>query len=243
MRCATLIGRSGYLFCVIAAMTISACGPARHTEPRRGSLAEYAKQAKREGRSSTTVTELFDEYGSESNLDDLLGIYSALLVIPARISALQTVEDEYIHTWHVFRVLQVLSSRSVPAPPAFPGCRLPLPAQLSLESAEVAVPVAGGTAVIDDVIVRMETNAWNPVEPGQHYLLLAIMCPGGVVILPMGGPEVFDVTPNGRILREYANPSIPPDFPLRFRFEKEMLSLGTIDRLAAHIKDIERKKP
>ncbi len=179
----------GRLLCAIVGATACACGP----EP--DSLRGMARQAKRQGKTAITFRHHEDERGAASHLDDLLRSESVVLATPADPASIQVTEKFYIYTWHVFRVLRVLAQ---PPPRSSLGCDAAPPRHLTEH--EIAIPLGGGTAVVDDVSITMESNDSDVTfERGREYLFLATLCANGVTLLSQGGADVFGVTPDGHI--------------------------------------------
>jgi hypothetical protein len=191
-------------------------------------LAYYARQAHRDRKNAITVGIILDENGIGSSLTELLRTLSTVLVVPTDAPLVQGTDAQYVYTWRSFRIIQVLAKRALQ--PHY-RCAGSLPRRLSLASDEVAIPLVEGTALVDGVAVTMDSSESHVTfKPGQQYLMLAFMCPGGVVVLPQGHRDIFEVTTNGRIVST-AEP--------QSRFMEELLDLGTIDHLVDGLRRVD----
>jgi hypothetical protein len=99
------------------------------------------------------------------------------------------------------------------------------PAQLARATstgAEVVLPIAGGTAVIDGVSLTMVSNQDHlSFAAGQAYYALADFCASGTIFIPHGEKDIFAIAQDGTLT--YDGQSVPlTDFNLSFR---------TLDRL------------
>lgn len=207
-----------------AALVVCTFGCRKQTATQNDDLARSAKEARRAGKTATTLRYILDESGTEGALDDFLRTSSVVIVTRAAPQPIQTIDEGYLYTWHVLHVLRILSQR-----PPFPrdGCELAKPPRLPVNSNEIAIPLVAGTAIVDGVAVTMDSNESHiTFESGKSYLLLARVCPNGVARLPQGAADVFQINDGGRIASV--------DSP-QFNFMKELLSFGTVDRLGTYL--------
>jgi hypothetical protein len=217
---------SGFAFLSVALLLMSGCGT--DVASQEGMLTRAA-EAKRQGRSSTTVTAILDENGTGSSLPEIIKSSSIVVVQPGHAGAAQTIGPDWILTWHVLRVTDTLSARASADREA---CgQTTLPKDLRLGPQQIAVPLTVGTALINGVSVTMETShELVQFKPDRSYLLLGHRCPSGVFLLPRGELDVFDVTPTGELQFSVAE--------IRFPFTKELLETGNVDALRTRIRDM-----
>jgi hypothetical protein len=143
------------------------------------------------------------------------------------LAAGQTNDRSDIYTWSVFRVSEVISHGDAGR---LAGCRLRRPRSLQLGAAEVAVPRAGGTVVIDGVSVTQHGGwgSWVP-DTNRNYVFFAARCPDDVVILPLYGLEMFEVTSTGQLIAVRG---------ASFAYQRDMESLGTLENLRAYLRRV-----
>jgi hypothetical protein len=199
-----------------ASIALSAC----LSGPESGSLAEYARQAKRAGRASISFTEAPEL--TDGKLDDFVPLYSIVVARLVRLDAGQTNDRSNIYTWSVFHVSEFLSRTDVRS-----DCRWRRPPTLQVGPAEVAIPRAGGTVVIDGVSVMQHGGwGWWVPDTNRDYVFFAERCPDEVVILPFYG-LAFEVTPTGRVMAVRG---------ASFEYQRDVESIGTIDNLRAYLR-------
>ena len=177
-----------------------------------------ATDARREGKRSISFTNRVCP--ADGNLGELVQGFSVVVARPSRLAVRQTLENDVILTWDVFRDVQIVSK----VEPLNDFCGLKIPRGLRLEPGEVAMPRAGGRATIAGVEVTIgASNVWTPENPGQRYAFLATICSGRLMILPLLGFEVFTVFEGGRIapVRRHVN----------LEFQQQMEALGTVEVL------------
>lgn len=204
---------------IFAAVSVSACA----SEPRPGTLAAYAHEAKRAGRTSTAFVEAPEL--TEGDLDDLVRPYSVVVASPVNLRAATTSTETAIFTWSIFRVEEVITRRDVSS---YLRCNLTRPQQVKLGSHEVAIPRVGGTVTVDGVSVT-QRGGWESrtLDPTRRYVFLAVMCPDAVMGLPLDGEELFEVSSTGRITSVYG---------ARADWQRQMEALGTLSALIAYLK-------
>lgn len=214
--------QSLFICLALSLVPVSACHSNVHDN---GSLRARAQQAKQEGRPATVVTMAIEEL--DSNLSNVLKSYSAIVVRPVRMNVVQSADGTYIYSWSVYRVVEELSRRD---PKDFPGCRLKLPALLSLGRDEVAVPTGGGTMTIDDVSVTARPTGWLPRDTARTYLFMSVRCSPSVMLLPFHGREVFEVGNDGKLIL-----STRGSFSSDLEFQREVDRLVTLDRFRERV--------
>jgi hypothetical protein len=210
--------------CIAVFSVISACG----SRPLPGGLAKAAKDAKSRGSKTATVRLDLDENGTEGPLDDHLRKDSIIMVALSDANPVQVTGVDAIRTWHSFRLLRVFAKRACQR---FDDPCPTVPRELSIAVDQIAVPLLEGTAIVDGVAITMDSSESHVTfKPNQQYLMLSIMCPEGVVLLPQGRRDIFEVTETGHILA-----TTNPQFP----FMKGLLDLGTTDRLSERLRQLD----
>jgi hypothetical protein len=179
-----------------AALLTSVLAAARPSPQSTGLLARAAAHARQAGRSSETLT-LSDGGGDLAvGLPDVLKVYSVVVATPVRGSdSPVAVTADNIYTWHVLRVDQTLTRRT----PGPAECGEEVPGRPALKAGEMAVPVLGGTTVIDGISITILAPGLEvTLDSGSSYLLIGSRCQDGVLRLPHGGLDTFAVMPDGR---------------------------------------------
>jgi hypothetical protein len=201
------------LVCVGVGLALVSC-----REPTPGTLEAYAQQAKREGRDSFSFGETPDIIGQKEDLRTLTRSFSTIVATPSRVAAATSTDASHIYTWNVFTDAIVLSHAN---PSVAKPCHLTAPKELSLTSGEIVMRVGGGTVVVDGIRITMAPLGWSPKGLSGRYVFFAVECAGPVVILPMLGDEVFEVTAS----------ALTPVHGARFPFHQQMAALKTLDHL------------
>ena len=175
------------------------------------------------GKTQVSTSLLICEDGSAGELDEILKGTSVFVVEPVRSPAAQSVTQGEIYTWHVVRVLEVLSLGS-----AATHDRCQPPSDLTVAPDELAIPALHGTTVIDGISVTMHSNRSFYLDAGQRYLVIAKRCGTDVATLPQGPRNIFGIDDHGRVL------AIPEQYPASFR--EEMIAIGTVSGLARRLR-------
>lgn len=214
--------------CLLLAAAIATGGCQR--ERKTGLLAEYARDAKREGRTAITIREAGEQL--DGALNSLLQSDSVVVASPLRNNIAVTADTGNIYTWSTFRIHKIVSRR---AAAGYHGCRLKRPDRVAVGPNEAAIPNGGGTVTIDGVSITLTTDAWVPDDPQKKYVFFAMICSDEVMILPMYGQEVFELTPDGRLVLAYPRP-----YEHRLQYQREIAALGTLEVLKERIRSMAR---
>lgn len=148
----------------------------RTATDRLSGLRLMAVLAKCRGDSSLSFS-LLSPDGEERlpSLESLLRKSAVYVATATRIDVLKEVIESDIYTWQVLRVEQTLASAA-----PLKGCHA-LPASVHLEPGEIAVPMLGGTAVIEGVTVSLTSSTPSTLKEGQRYLAVGDACGKNVV--------------------------------------------------------------
>jgi hypothetical protein len=193
-------------------------------------LDEYVAEAKAQGKSEIDARVYNRERLSLAFPDDWLRASAVVVARPARLEAQQTVLPNNIVTWNVFKILRTLKTSWKPDPS---GCHLwPRPPSLQLASDELAVPLEGGSAVIDGVTVRLlRTDPNTPFDLQGEYLLIAPTCLGHTLPIPGPNSSVYRILPDGQLMNK-----APDDFELAYFVR----SLGSVNAVQNYISRLPR---
>lgn len=142
----------------------------QQNQPRIGSLRWYASQAKQQGKTHITFV-IQPHYIGVSDLNSATSNYSSFV---GELLATTTVWDEAsdsISTWYKFRTTERLTQRTYYS---CSECSTVTPPSelLPLQQGEFLVPLTGGSALIDDVVVESDLPDFTDMIAGQKYLLL-----------------------------------------------------------------------
>src|SRR5262249_8883882 len=96
--------RTAAIFAAFALLV--ACRPRE-----QGALRKPAEEAGRRGRDTATVGNMFDENGMDSPAEDLVRIFSTVVVMRTNVEPVMTRDDEYIYTWYVLRTVRFVAKR------------------------------------------------------------------------------------------------------------------------------------
>ena len=201
---------------LIPIVFVTSCGH----EPPPWTLKAYAEKATRQGLREIFFVEAPEAVGSGGSLDSLLAHFSVVVATASRPKALVLPHVSSISTWNVFDDVEVLSHRPVPSNIDCP----PSPAGLKLEAGDVAIPVGGGTVVVDGVAITIRYTGMMP-RKSARYLFLAVECSESVVAAPLYGDEAFELRDSRLVSTTGA----------RFGYQREMEALGTIDGVKKYL--------
>jgi len=160
----------------------------------------------------------------DGRLIDLARQHAFVLVSPIRADAAVTYDGTSIWTWSVVRVLEEIENANL----SRATCAIQVPSAVSLNPGEAAIRMTGGTLMIEGVSVTRPVRVNFQYEPARRYVLLADVCAGGAIELPMGGYAVFEVTPEGRLL---------PTLSKSLTYEQEILRLETLEKLRDYVRN------
>lgn len=167
----------------------------------RGSLNWHVQVAKVKGQGQVTLPGPNVEYVTDvHSLDEVLLQYGVVVAQP--ISHLGYVHDaNLLATWYRFKILENITGRPLPKCTFCSPEGESLPQELSsLGEDEIAVPVFGGTAVIEGVRVTMANRDFPPFDPSKKYLLfLSTGQSGKVGFLSMGPVAILTIDSEGRL--------------------------------------------
>jgi hypothetical protein len=189
-------------------------------------LAEYAAEAKAKGKATIEVTASSGELKVITPPDQWLSVSSVILANPMRLSGMETVLPYTVLTWNVFTIVQTLKKDPGPEPS---GCsRFEQPSQLTLEPNEIAVPLEGGTALIDGVTIKIvRRDSATRFKLDQQYLLIGRSCKPRILLLAAPESGAYRVIPD----RTLENPE-SDDFLLA----SFIRWLGSVDAVKQYLK-------
>ena len=128
------------------------------------------------------------------SVEELFRNHRVVVATATRIGVATTAR-QWIHTWHVFRVAEVLATGTRPE-----TCpvRLGIPPLLNLADGEIAVATGGGTTVIDDVEVTLAVTPAVELRANQRYLVVGTEC-GDRVMMTAGVFGLWTIGADGTI--------------------------------------------
>jgi hypothetical protein len=161
-------------------------------------LARYAVEAKAHRKDEFEVSARYPEASIMVSPSAWLRSSTVVLAKPVRVAAAQTVLIDTIVTWHVFEAVETLNKPSVPAPWA---CSRWQPStELRLEANEIAVPLEGGSALVDGVTIRiLRHDSTTQFRLDEQYLLVGSTCSNQILPLPAVIDAVYRVQPGGTL--------------------------------------------
>jgi hypothetical protein len=192
--------------------------------PAYGSLRWQAAQAKAKGQTSVNVFTFADGVGGAGGVEDAFDYFTVVEATP--LSSVVETRTYDINTWYKFRIISLLSRATKCAAPCVAPPDAP-PGLLPVARNEIAVPVAGGTATVDGIVIT-NGSYWPTFEMGCKYLLFISTGPkGGTVAFLSAGPSAaYKVDARGSIIRLSDQ---------RTRLMDEITAHQYVDRLREHI--------
>jgi hypothetical protein len=192
-----------------------------------GHLALVARMATVQG-----LTEARDpvSLSMEGEFDDPTSIVetnSSVVVTPQTLGAATQVTRDYLYTWHLLKIVDVIRRRN----PASPDhCRWTIPDDLEPAESETLMPLLGGVANIDGVrITQITPDSRITFRPGRNYLVIGNLCDKTLSPAYPGDVAVFEILPSG----EFAQRSTSPR-PL----SETVFSLRTLARFSAFVRSL-----
>ena len=183
----------------------------------RYSLANVAKQAKADGKTSVTVTGPIIEYaGSNIGFEEARRQYSIVVAEPLEAHA-YSADTEHIVTWYKCRIREEISMRP---PVVCDSCPVPGDPPVGLGVAregEFLISRSGGTVLIDNVEVTM--TGMPDLKMNQSYLMFASINPNRVALFVGGPVGLFRVGDNDRLEPVVPTSKLTSDVQRRFSFK------------------------
>jgi hypothetical protein len=159
------------------------------------SLVAVARRAKAEGREKVSISGLRIDYaGADIDLDDALRKYSVFIAEPIESKSFPE-NSRSIQTWHRFRILETLSTRS------YWYCATcstvsDVPAEMGKPNYdEFFLDTAGGVLNVEGVEITQPTDSLH-FEAGKRYLMFVNLAPSQMGVLAGGPSGVFRVEKN-----------------------------------------------
>jgi len=196
-----------------------------------GTLKWHAEQAKKRGAKSIAIGE-FPGLEEDINMDQALDRYTVITAIP--VSSTVGVETDTILTWYKFKVLSVLS-KAKECHPCNPALSIPS-TLLPVSQDEIAIPISGGTATVDGVVITVQA-AHPVIEMNQQYLFFLGAMAGSNQVAPIAGGAqewAFRIDTEGK-LHSVSNRVT--------RLSKDVMAKGSIDSVRQHIRSAKAGLP
>ena len=187
------------IFAAAAIFIASACD--LYPAAQYNTFEYHARAAKANGQ-RTLVVNVIEDYAFPKTLDLLLAGTSAFVIAGDRLDVARTRGDMTVQTWHTFDVVETLSMRANQGDMCA-AVRSPV----ALGGSKVALAMTGGSVTIDDVVVTVPSG-WRPVL-NQRYLVFGVRCDNGVLSLPHGTADLFNVDSTGAL--SFAAGPVPAD--------------------------------
>ena len=160
--------------------------------PNPGSLRWYAQQATANGATNFQLM-LSPRSGRVSNLNQAISNYS---VVVGQLITQESVwydPPDSIYTWYKFSVTETLTTKP------YTGCAqctfAPAPPSdlLPLQAGQILLPLPGGSALIDNVIVETSIEDFGGLVPGEKYLLFLNLDTNQQGVVPIGTQGILHV--------------------------------------------------
>ena len=212
--------------CFLVAWRVPTTVESGHLPQQPDRLQRLAAEAKRKGQTSATFSLAGDNSGVGTNPAEIFNYFSFVVARPLDREPITTADNGRINSWVAVEVTRTVS---LVARESTACVRDSAPSALRLAGPqEHGVSMSGGTYVVDGITITQTGYDVEPrLEPGSQYLLMVVACPGKVMMLPYEGLSVFKVGQDGRLSTDHG---------LRRPFIDAILSLGTVDAVAAYLK-------
>lgn len=185
----------------------------------------FAAQAKKEGKTTYEVSTHWDLDDASISLDEVLRVFSVVVVTPSADGQIQVVTPDSIFTWRRAHVDRVVSQRGVLRPEL---CALPAPGHMVLGASDFALRTVGGAASVSNIAITLTSpESGIPFEPNRHYALVGIACSNKTFVLGFGAHAVFSVAQDGGF--DQNQEAIVP-------WADRMRLLGSVDGLQRYLK-------
>lgn len=143
---------------------------AQTNPPAEGSLRWYAQQSAANGETQFALI-LSPRIPVATSLSDAIEDYG---VVVGELLAQESVwydPPDTIYTWYKFRLTETLKQKPFVACATCTFTPTPPASLLPLQSGEILVPLLGGSAMIDNVVVETNIDNFGGLVEGQNYLL------------------------------------------------------------------------
>lgn len=169
---------------------------AQTNPPADGSLRWYAQQSAANGETQFALI-LSPRIPVASSLSDAIEDYG---VVVGELLAQESVwydPPDTIYTWYKFRLTETLKQKPFVACATCTFTPTPPSSLLPLQSGEILVPLLGGSAMIDNVVVETNIDNFGGLVEGQNYLLfLNLDSVNQKGNLPIGPQGILVVNPD-----------------------------------------------
>ena len=177
------VGLSVFLGAPLTAVIVAGAGqnsPVIALPAEKGTLQILVDSAKAQGKTSVSYLALPADGDSQRPPFDQFLRDSVVFVATSqrRDAPLVVTTSQTMITWHLFHVERMLSAGG-------PSAACPIvPDSLSIGGRDIAVPVFGGTAIVDGVTVTLAGAGTGPttLPAGERYLIAGARCEGSVVL-------------------------------------------------------------
>jgi hypothetical protein len=195
------------------------------------SIRSAVQQAKKQGRTTATLSVTDSDIGAGVTFDAIVRVYSTFVAMPVG-TPVTTISDDSIRTWYSFRLIDSISI--LPPAPSFPSCPQAVPPSLSPPRDRMFLPLLRGSALVDGVTVTVDSReARMSFTPGERYLFFAQVCPNRSFLLPYGQAVVFDVDFADRLTVHGRSPA---------PFLNDVRALGTLSQFRARVRSLQPQR-
>jgi hypothetical protein len=165
---------------------------AQAPDPESGSLRWYAQQAAAAGSTNFQLM-LSPRTGRASDLNEAIGNYS---LVVGQLTAQESVwydPPDSIYTWYKFTVTETLTQKPYAACTACTFTPTPPADLLPLQAGEILLPLPGGSALIDNVVVETNIEDFVGMVQGEKYLLFLNLDTNQQGVVPLGPQGIVHV--------------------------------------------------
>src|SRR5258705_8175875 len=171
---------------------VSTSAEAQAPSPEPGSLRWYAQSASAAGETNFQLI-LSPRTPRVSDVNEAISNYS---VVVGQLITQESVwydPPDSIYTWYKFSVSETLTQK--PYAPCTACTFTPTPPTdlLPLQSNEILIPLPGGSAMIDNIVVETNIEDFAGLVPGERYLLFLNLNTNQQGIVPIGPQGILHI--------------------------------------------------
>lgn len=165
---------------------------AQVSSPETGSLRWYAQQAAAAGNTNFQLM-LAPRTPRVSDVNEAISTYSVVVGQLITQKSVWYDPPDSIYTWYKFSVSETLRQTPYTACTSCTFTPTPPADLLPLQSNEILIPLRGGSAMIDNVVVETNIEDFGGLVPGERYLLFLNLNTNQQGVVPIGPQGILHI--------------------------------------------------